>query len=302
MNEIQAREILGTSGSASYKELKAAYRRMILLVHPDKAEKDDLSQQRAKEASSRINQAWEYLDAREKQGVLGDIDQESSPRQGQQSGRATYAHECTICGFAPAVKISAPIIISFIYFVRGGKYEASACRSCGLTMSRMALRESLIKGWWGLGIFMMPHAVYRYFVNVKALSKIDFPAFRDPSVVTPSQFPLQVPKSPLKEPIPLIASAVAIIGILAILFGGANNSSNSTPSFYFGEVGSCFKQVTTSTGNQLEMVDCGDAAATLKSIYVSASGDVGCPMNTLYTTRAHMPDGTFETACLVSIR
>ena len=226
MNETEAREILGSSKSASYKDLRAAYRRMILLVHPDKAEQDDLSQVRAKEASSRINEAWEYLDAREKQGVLGNLDQEASPRENQKSGRATYAHECAICGFAPATKISAPIVISFIYFVRGGKYQLSACRSCGLTMSRMALRESLIKGWWGLGIFMMPHAIFRYFMNVKALSKIDFPAFRDPSVVTPSQYPLQVPKSPFKEPIPLIASAVAIIGIVAILFGGSSNSSN----------------------------------------------------------------------------
>ena len=40
MNELQAREILGCSTSAGYKELKAAYRRMIVMVHPDKAGQD----------------------------------------------------------------------------------------------------------------------------------------------------------------------------------------------------------------------------------------------------------------------
>ena len=55
MNELQAREILGCSKSAGIKELKASYRRMIVMVHPDKAGQDAVSQDRAKEASSRLN-------------------------------------------------------------------------------------------------------------------------------------------------------------------------------------------------------------------------------------------------------
>lgn len=57
MNEMQAREILGCSSTANFKELKASYRRMIVMVHPDKAGQDDISQERAKEASSRLNHA-----------------------------------------------------------------------------------------------------------------------------------------------------------------------------------------------------------------------------------------------------
>ena len=176
MNELQAREILGCSPSANYKELKAAYRRMIVLVHPDKAGQDSISQERAKEASSRLNHAWEYLENREKQGLLGKQDTESASTASASRGRATYPHECDICGFAPATKISAPIVTSFIYFMRRGKYELNACKYCGIAMVRMALRESLIKGWWGLGIFFIPNAIYKYFVNMKALSKIDEPS------------------------------------------------------------------------------------------------------------------------------
>jgi curved DNA-binding protein CbpA len=71
MNEQLAREILGCSSSANFKEIKASYRRMIVMVHPDKAGQDTVSQERAKEASSRLNHAWEYLENREKQGSLG---------------------------------------------------------------------------------------------------------------------------------------------------------------------------------------------------------------------------------------
>ena len=148
MNELQAREILGCSTSAGYKELKAAYRRMIVMVHPDKAGQDSISQERAKEFSSRLNHAWEYLENREKQGLLGKVEAEATTSYQTSRGRASYPHECDICGFAPATKISAPIITSFLYFLRRGKYELNACKACGLAMSRMALRETLIKGWW----------------------------------------------------------------------------------------------------------------------------------------------------------
>lgn len=57
MNELQAREILGCSTRANYKELKAAYRRKIVMKHLDNACQDSISQERAKEASSRLNLA-----------------------------------------------------------------------------------------------------------------------------------------------------------------------------------------------------------------------------------------------------
>jgi hypothetical protein len=128
MNELQAREILGCSTTAGLKELKASYRRMIILTHPDKADQDAVSQERAKEASARINQAWEYIENREKLGLLGKPESETTSSYQTSRGRATYPHECDICGFAPAIKISAPIVTSFLYFLRRGKYELNACK------------------------------------------------------------------------------------------------------------------------------------------------------------------------------
>lgn len=301
MNELQAREILGCSATANYKEVKASYRRMIVMVHPDKAGQDAVSQERAKEASSRLNYAWEYLENREKQGLLGKADSDSTTSYQSSRGRATYPHECDICGFAPATKISAPIITSFLYFLRRGKYELNACKACGLAMSRMALRETLTKGWWGFGLFFVPHAIYRYYENISALGKIDLPSFRDPEVVTLSQYPFRVPPSPFKEPVPLIASAIALIIVGAILFGDSSGSTtNSTPSKYFGEIGSCYEEVTSAEGAKVQMIDCTDSAATLRSIAVT-DGDYLCPTGTLYATVANLPDGTVKTACLEKI-
>ena len=301
MNELQAREILGCSTSAGYKELKASYRRMIVMVHPDKANQDAISQERAKEASSRLNLAWEYIENREKQGVLGKAETETSTNYQSSRGRATYSHECDICGFAPATKISAPIVTSFLYFLRRGKYELNACKACGLAMSRMALRETLIKGWWGFGLFFVPHAIYRYYENIRALGKIDMPSYRDPEVITLSQYPFRVPPTPFKQPAPLIATGIALSILGAIIFnGGSSPSTYTTPSMYFGEVGSCYQEVSAADGNKIKMIDCTDSSATLKSVAVT-DGDYLCPTGTLYTTVANLPDGTVKTACLETI-
>ena len=273
---------------------------MIVMVHPDKAGQDTVSQERAKEASSRLNHAWEYLENREKQGLLGKADVDATNSYQSPRGRGTYPHECDICGFAPATRISAPTISSFLYFFRRGKYELNACNACGMAMSRMALRQTLIKGWWGLGIFFVPHAIYRYYENSRLLGKIDAPSYRDPDVMTLSQYPFRVPPSPFKEPVPLIASAIALTIVGAILFSGNTGGDNySTPTKYFGEVGTCYKEVTSAEGSKIQMVDCTDSAASLRSIAVT-DADYLCPTATLYTSRAILPDGTVKTACLES--
>jgi hypothetical protein len=273
---------------------------MIVLVHPDKVGQDAISQERAKEASSRLNHAWEYLENREKSGLLGMPESQTGTyAPGQSRGRATYPHECDVCGFAPATRISAPIVTSFIYWTRRGKYELNACRACGLAMSRMALRETLIKGWWGLGVFLVPHAIYRYFINVQALKKIDAPTYRDPEVITLSEYPFMVPPSPFKQPAPLVASAIAITIIGAIVSGGSSTSTNSNaqPSFYFGEVGSCYEIVADPQGQKIQMSDCTNTNATLTSVAV-VDYSYQCPTTTIYTTEANLSDGTNKTACL----
>lgn len=293
MNEIEAREVLGASKNATFKELKAAYRKLVLLVHPDKAEKDELSQKRAREATSRLNLAWEYIEDREKDGSLGKDDYSSSNTKS--FGRNTKSHECDLCGYAPAVKISAPMIKTFYIFFRRSKYELNSCRSCGLAISRMALRETLIKGWWGIGVFFVPHVTYKYFQNSKLLSKIDFPKFRDPEVVTMSNFPLAVLKSPLKEPLPIFTSLVAISILMFIIFsGGSSSSSTQVNSPYFGEVGTCVKVVS---GSMLQMVNCDSSEATYRSV-MEVNDASECPTYSLYTTTTSPPSGLSKVACL----
>jgi len=301
MNELEAREILGCTTTSGFKELKASYRRMIVMVHPDKAGQDSISQERAKEASSRLNRAWEYLENREKQGLLGKPEMESNTRYQSSRGRTTYPHECDICGFAPATRISAPVITSFFYVLRRGKYELNACKACGLAMARMALRETLIKGWWGLGIFFIPHAIYRYYQNIRLLNKIDVPSFRDPEVATLSQYPFRVPPSPFKQPLPLIASGIALTIFGAIFFGGGSGSTTySPPAMYFGEVGSCYEEIFSTEGTRINMIDCTDSGATLRSIALRDRDEL-CPIQTLYTTVTNLPDGSVKKVCLESL-
>jgi hypothetical protein len=301
MNELQAREILGCSKSAGIKELKASYRRMIIMVHPDKAGQDSVSQERAKEASSRLNLAWEYLENREKQGLLGKTESESSANYQSSRGRATYSHECDVCGFAPAIKISAPFVTSFIYFLRRGKYELNACRACGMAMSRMALRETLIKGWWGFGLFFVPHAIYRYYENIRVLGKIDMPSYRDPEVTTLSQYPFRVPPTPFKEPAPLIASAIALTLVGTFLFSSwTSPTTSSEPTGFIGQIGTCYEELTSEEGDRILTIDCEDPAASLRSIDLT-DGEYLCPAETLYTSEMNLPSGALKTICLERI-
>jgi len=53
-------------------------------------------------------------------------------------------------------------------------------------------------------------------------------------------------------------------------------------------------------GIQVQLVDCNDSNATLRSIAI-AEADYLCPSLTLFTTNAILPDGTIKTACLESI-
>ena len=301
MNELLAREILGCSSNASFKELKASYRRMIMLVHPDRVSQETMSQERAKEASSRLNYAWEYIENREKLGLLGQSDNEFVNETAAPQGRPTYPHECDICGYAPATKVSAPIVSTFIYFIRRGKYELNACKLCGMALSRMALRNSLLKGWWGLGIVFIPNVIYRYVINMNLLRKIDNPTFRDPSVRTLSEYPFKVPASPFRQPAPLIASAIALIAILAVILSDpSQQSATSSAAMYFGQTNSCYEQLNTSEGQKIQMVDCASFTAILKSIATVEAENL-CPENTLYTAIARPPDGDAKIACLTTI-
>jgi hypothetical protein len=301
VNEARAREILGCTPDATFKELKSSYRKMIMLVHPDKAAQDEKSQSKAKESSSRLNEAWEYLEKREQMGLLGTSENEHLFTESASRSRSTYPHECDVCGFAPATKIVAPMVSTFIYFFRKSKYELNACKNCGIAMSRMALRQSLIKGWWGLGIVFMPNVIYRYFENLNRLKKIGNPSFRDPDVVTLSDYPFMIPKSPFKEPVPLVASLIAIFLIASLFFGGSSGSSPyQAPDDYFGKVGTCYEEVSSDGGQKIGMVDCDNTSATLRSIAVVVLSSY-CPSTTMYTTTAEMPDGTTKTACLSRI-
>ena len=69
---------------------------------------------------------------------------------------------------------------------------------------------------------------------------------------------------------------------------------------YFGEVNSCYEEVSSADGQKIKLTECSGSTATLRSIAV-VDGDYLCPASTLYTTVANLPDGTTKTACLERI-
>ena len=303
MNEKAAREILGISDNASFKEIKTAYRRMLLMIHPDKVGQDRESQDQAQRVTSRINQAWEYLEEREKNGLLGSPDLTSdSTNSFNSTGRMPFMDECSFCGFSPAIPISGTNVKTFIFWFSKGKYEMNACKNCGIAMARFSLRESLLRGWWGVGLIFIPQVLLDYFRNMRKLRNLESPKNRDPNVYSLGVFPMFVPRSPLLQPLPILVSLFAIAVIINLIMGSGNSNNYGASNFpksssYVGQLGTCYKQVNSNGVQRVQMVDCAGSEATLKSVSeVEYSGS--CPITAEYTIESRRNDNSTFVACL----
>jgi hypothetical protein len=97
----------------------------------------------------------------------------------------------------------------------------------------------------------------------------------------------------------MAATAIALLLIGYFFIGGASSSSISqtTPDYYFGQVGSCYEEVSSVGGDKVQLVDCGSSNATLTSVE-EVNSPYLCPDTSIYTTVAKLPDGTTRTACL----
>jgi hypothetical protein len=289
--EREAREILGVTQVTSFSDIKKRYRQLAKLMHPDLAPADNSEQ--AAVAMGRINEAWATIEAREKSGSLGQS-QDSSETI---TGRYPNSSECFMCGYTPATYFKAPSVVSFFIWGKYRGFEGVACKNCGTTMSRLAARDALRKGWWGLGILWMPNVIFNWLRNESKFNKMAPPFSRATDVVTLLSFPSPIAKSPAKDPMGLLASALAII-ILVALSTSPSTSVSSTggvdPS-QFGVTGTCYTQ--DSKKGTVGLTSCDNTLGVFTSLG-TATTQSACPIGSTGSVNIKNSDGTASVACL----
>jgi len=237
MNENLAREILGLSPSSNFRAAKTAYRNLVRIHHPDRAGSDPAAQNRASETMSRINEAWEYLEQREKAGVYGTTDSSTSNSYSSHvwiKVRARRPDECELCGSAPAKRVDVRGLQQIIFRYALIGYKGVLCKSCAQSAGREALRTTLLQGWWGLLWFINYYFVISLLIKLFNVGRMKSPSFRDIRVVAPFDIPLFPGRHPLRQPAPVVffigASLLLVSSIFSSSSSTTSSSSNSTTS------------------------------------------------------------------------
>lgn len=245
-------------------------------------------------AMARINQAWNTVESRHKAGTLGQQESEFHPTPSHE--RMPTNSECFLCGYSPAIYFKAPSIATLWIFYRIRTFQGVACKNCGLTMSRLAFRDTLRKGIWGLGLLGFPWAMYRWVKNERTFNKLSAPEFRDPSVLSVIPYPSPLARNPFKDPVAIIA----IIGLISIsVISGTHRNTFSSASDMsrtsFGLKGTCY--TSNDAKNTVQLSSCSSDYAGLTSLGDVASTS-GCPTGTILTVDFTATSGQSRVACL----
>lgn len=232
MNESIARKILGLASDANFRAAKIAYRNLVRIHHPDRAATDQAAQRLASERMSQINEAWEYLEQREKSGVFGQADGTTSSWQSSTDWikyRNRNPDECELCGSTPAKKFDVRGLQQIIFRYALIGYRGTLCKSCAQSAGREALRTTLLQGWWGLFWFINYYFILALSIKLWVISRMKSPLFRDLRVITPFDVPLSPGKSPLRQPVPLFFFVGSLL-LLGTSFVPSDSSVSPTPS------------------------------------------------------------------------
>lgn len=239
MDEQEARAVLGLDASAGLGEARRSYRSRARLFHPDALGHVSADQRTsASESMARLNDAWSLLQARERQGVLGRAGtpgyDDACPSPGGSSfsvaARPPNVHECWLCGSAPAAPVTLRTCRTLVLSVKISTVDGSVCRACGLALYAAFQRETLTRGWWGVGLVVAVPALVTNWFAARSLRGHLRPAYRDLSVVSATSSPMPPMRRVSADPLVWIApaGALALVTVLAVVLGVFVGGPSST--------------------------------------------------------------------------
>jgi DnaJ domain len=287
--------VLGVSKTATQAEIKSAYRKKALELHPDKNPGvGDLERDRLTSEMSRVSQAYEVLsnemlrreyDSRAAQGS-------STQCSGQQNTtppryRGPRVGECLICGSTPATFIQIRKNVGTVLGRRRYEIEGDFCKFCGTSLTRQMLNSTLMTGWWSLtSPFVNVAYIFGDVGALLSLRKLSAPIPPMETISVPSSAPLD-PGKPLIRRGGIWFAALLLVALVVYVSlhraptstsssaaSSSNSSAASSSSDPYLSVGQC----VTGQGKQITGVtQCTNSH--LAKIVGTANSSTGCPAN-----------------------
>lgn len=232
MGEAEARATLMVDAHADFDDIRRAHRVMVRLLHPDRA--GDALMQDASDALVRINLAWEVLQGRHRDGLLGQaepaaagvpaahadaptsagIDPQTVPvmtvSRWQVTAREPQGTACRLCGCSPVMDLNAVEVRSWLLAWRRVRYHGAYCRDCGTTLRRQVAQGLLTRGLWGAALPVSLWYLLVLFVAQVRLSGVPRAQFREINMAVPYRAPLPAGRPVWKRDATLIVATVAV--------------------------------------------------------------------------------------------
>jgi len=298
LTRAEAAAILGVPTSASEAEARKSYLTRARLLHPDRfAGAPESDVQAATEAMAQLNAAFAVF----RGDAQFTADEEPTPPPppppsagsdaAGQSG-AVNADACSLCGYAPAVRVKFHTVTGLILFWRWGTLDGLLCRRCGEAMYNESQRSTLLKGWWGL---IAPIATVIAFLGnlsrIGTVRRLSEPQFRVPGAPVLLPHPMVFSRPWFKRPASLLSTGIALLVIAFIIAALLTPTSRSSappasdaPTI---ALGSCWFIDGEGVYNE---VACDDSRATMK-VTKSVSNFTACGYD-------YLPDNDGEYKCM----
>jgi hypothetical protein len=267
VNVTEARACLGLTPDATLAEAQAAYRRRAAMLHPDKhATASPAMQQEAARAMQQLSEA------------LAVLQQPGPPQAERLRARPPLPHECTFCGWSPAIHVTIRRVIGLVVWHRVETLSEPLCSACGLGMWRETQAATLTRGWWGwLAWALALHVLVTNLPARRALTRLDPPSRRAPEVR--ALFPMPVPpvRPVPRRPAVWTSCAVALFLAIAVSLADPEPNPETAPPDARPDLppaGTCFDHVGLS-------VDC-DSPSAIAQVTRHADNAAQCVPGDVY--------------------
>ena len=84
---------------------------------------------------------------------------------------------CEVCGWSPAIDVSLKRCTGLVFLLRQHRVRRRLCRDCGISIFRDMQAQTLLKGWWSAGSFLIYNwiAVFGNLGEFRRLSRLPPP-------------------------------------------------------------------------------------------------------------------------------